>query len=169
MPAFFTRALAQRLDRISALTVEECGQATPLRPGLVLLATGGRHLLLRRDGGQLYACPDDGPEENFCRPSADVLFRSAVALCGARVLGIVMTGMGQDGECGARAIRDAGGQILAQDRASSVVWGMPAAVVEAGLANRIVSLADLPAAILERVSVGRPWYQGAVQDVELSD
>ena len=169
MPAFFTRALAQRLDRIAALDVQEGTEVIPLRAGLVVLATGGRHLVLQRDGDTVYACPDDGPEENFCRPAADVLFRSAVTVYGPRVLGIVLTGMGQDGEQGARAIRDAGGQVLVQDRASSVVWGMPAAVAEAGLANRIVPLAELPAAIVERVAIGRPWYEGRVQQPESTD
>lgn len=166
MPAFFTRALAQRLDRISPLAVEECGAHLRLRPGLILLATGGRHVRVEREGDAVWAMPDDAPPENFCRPSADVLFRSAVAAYGSRVLGVVMTGMGQDGEAGARHIREAGGQVIAQDQASSVVWGMPAAVVQAGLANAVVPLAEMAAEINQRLAVCRPWFQPAESSSE---
>lgn len=158
MPAFFTRALARRLDQISALRVDECTERRQVRPGEVLLATGGRHMVLKRENDVVWACPDDAPPENFCRPAADALFRSAVQVFGPRVLGIVLTGMGQDGEAGSRAIRDHGGQVVVQDRATSVVWGMPAAVEQAGLANRVLPLADIPAEIMARIGVCRPWF-----------
>lgn len=163
MPAFFTRALARRLDVASALTVSECDTWRRLEPGQVVLATGGRHMVLHRDGDAVWACPDDAAPENFCRPAADVLFRSAVETYGARVLGLVLTGMGQDGEAGSRAIRDRGGHVLAQDQASSVVWGMPAAVAQAGLANRVLPLADMAGEIIERVCVGRSWFQASLK------
>lgn len=162
MPAFFTRALARRLDVVSPLTVLECDAWRRLEPGQVVLATGGRHMVLQRDGDVVWARPDDAPPENFCRPAADVLFRSAVEAYGARVLALVMTGMGQDGEAGSRAVRERGGHVLAQDRASSVVWGMPAAVTQAGLANRVLPLSEMAAEIVERAGVGRPWFEAAM-------
>lgn len=159
MPAFFTRALAQRLNRISALAVEECSSPLRLRSGLVVLAAGGRHMTIERQGDEIWAFANDAPPENFCRPSADVLFRSAAKVYGSRVLGMVLTGMGQDGESGARCIREEGGQVIAQDRASSVVWGMPAAVVQAGLANAVLALADMPGELCKRLAVCRPWFR----------
>ncbi|MGH8492537.1 MAG: protein-glutamate methylesterase/protein-glutamine glutaminase [Moraxellaceae bacterium] len=158
MPAFFTRALAQRLQRISQVDVVECTAHLRVKPGQVVLAAGGRHLLVWRDGDAIWARPDDGEPENFCRPSADVLFRSAVDAYGSRVLGLVMTGMGQDGERGSRCIRESGGQVIVQDQASSVVWGMPAAVQQAGLANAVVPLAGLAAEVTRRLAVCRPWF-----------
>lgn len=158
MPAFFTRALAQRLQRISAVDVVECSAHLRVKPGQVVLAAGGRHMVLCREGDAVWVRPDDAEPENFCRPAVDVLFRSASAVYGLRVLGVVMTGMGQDGEQGARCIREAGGQVIVQDQASSVVWGMPAAVQNAGLANAVVPLADMSAEILQRLAVCRPWF-----------
>lgn len=158
MPAFFTRALAQRLKRISQVDVVECVSHMRAKPGQVTLATGGRHLVLWRDGDAVWARPDDGEPENFCRPAADVLFRSAVEAYGSRVLGVVMTGMGQDGERGSRRIRESGGQVIVQDQASSVVWGMPAAVQQAGLANAVFPLSGLAAEITRRIAVCRPWF-----------
>ena len=93
----------------------------------------------------------DGPQENCCRPAADVLFRSAARCFGAGVLGVVLTGMGQDGMLGAQAIHAAGGQVLAQDEATSVVWGMPRAVAEAGLAQAVLPLQDLGEEVVRRV------------------
>lgn len=162
MPAFFTRALARRLDVVSLVTVLECDAWRRLEAGQVVLATGGRHMVLQRDGDAVWARPDDAPPENFCRPAADVLFRSAVEAYGARVLALVMTGMGQDGEAGSRAVRERGGHVLAQDRASSVVWGMPAAVTQAGLANRVLPLSEMAAEIVARAGVGRPWFEAAM-------
>jgi two-component system chemotaxis response regulator CheB len=163
MPAFFTRALARRLDVVAPLAVLECDAWRRLEPGQVVLATGGRHMVLQRDGDSVWARPDDAPPENFCRPAADVLFRSAAEVYGARVLALVLTGMGQDGEAGSRTIRDHGGHVVAQDRASSVVWGMPAAVTQAGLANRVLPLSEMAAEIIARASVGRPWFEAAMQ------
>ncbi|HEX6591216.1 MAG TPA: chemotaxis response regulator protein-glutamate methylesterase [Moraxellaceae bacterium] len=158
MPAFFTKALAQRLDRICALEVVEGLAHLRPKPGQVILAPGGRHLLLMRDGDAVWARPDDAEPENFCRPAADVLFRSAAKVYGPRTLGVVLTGMGQDGESGSRQIREQGGQVIVQDQASSVVWGMPAAVMQAGLANAVLPLAEMPAEIMKRAAVCRPWF-----------
>lgn len=170
MPAFFTKALAQRLKRISQVDVVECAGHIRVRPGQVILAQGGRHLALSRDGDVVWAQPDDGEPENFCRPAADVLFRSAAEVYGARLLGVVMTGMGQDGERGSRYIRESGGQIIVQDKASCVVWGMPAAVEQAGLANAVLPLGELAAEITRRLAICRPWFNKvAVQDGAAAD
>lgn len=159
MPTYFTKALANRLNQMSAVRVAECDQHSRVESGLVMLATGGRHMVLGRDSSGVWAFPDDASPENFCRPAADVLFRSAVSVYGSRVLGIVLTGMGQDGVVGAQHIRAAGGQVIVQDRESSVVWGMPAAVQAAGLANKVVPLMDMPAEIVARARINRPWFE----------
>ena len=95
---------------------------------------------------------NQNPHENFCRPSVDVLFRTAAQVCAGRLLGVVLTGMGSDGLAGSRAIRSAGGCVFAQDGATSVVWGMPGAVANAGLANKILPLDAIPAEILRHVA-----------------
>jgi len=147
MPPVFTAQLAQRLDRVSALTVREAVDLDALVPGTVLLAPGDFHLRVAASGVSRRAVLDQGPQENFCRPAVDVLFRSAVEVYGAGVLGVVLTGMGQDGLVGARAITEAGGRVLVQDAETSVVWGMPGAIAGAGLADKILPLEQLPAAI----------------------
>ena len=108
-----------------------------------------------------------GPLENSCRPSVDPAFRSAVECFGSRVLGVVMTGMGHDGLQGARYIHDAGGQVLAQDQASSVVWGMPRFIVEEGLQDEVLPLDKLADAIKQRVSVGRSTAQPVAARVKV--
>lgn len=157
MPAIFTRALAQRLDTHCALTVSECDEPTAVRDGRLLLAAGGYHLRLSRNGAAVWARPDLADPVNFCRPSVDVLFQSAAEVYGANLLGVVMTGMGHDGLEGARAIHARGGQVFVQDEPSSVVWGMPGAVHAAGLADCALPLADIAAEISQRISVGRAW------------
>ncbi|HEX4869102.1 MAG TPA: chemotaxis response regulator protein-glutamate methylesterase [Moraxellaceae bacterium] len=159
MPTFFTQALARRLDQLSPLAVHECTAASVARPGQVWLAQGGVHMAVARRGDETWVVPDDGEPENFCRPSADVLFRTAVSAFGGRLLGVVMTGMGNDGLAGCREIRAAGGQVIVQDRDSSVVWGMPACVAEAGLAQQVLPLSALAPEIVRRVEATRPWYQ----------
>lgn len=157
MPPLFTRALAERLSKVSPIRFRECDEPLALRPGEGLIAAGGNHMRLAFQGERILAVPDDSEPENFCRPSADVLFRSAGHVYGPHVLGVVMTGMGQDGLAGARVIRQSGGQILAQDEKSSVVWGMAGFVSRAGYANRTLPLEALGAEIQERVQVGRRW------------
>ncbi|MFC0080878.1 chemotaxis response regulator protein-glutamate methylesterase [Aciditerrimonas ferrireducens] len=151
MPAIFTRLLAERLDRSAPLRVREALDGEPLEPGTVLVAPGGRHLAVERRGGQVVAACLDDPPEHFCRPAVDVLFRTAAAVYGPGVLAVVLTGMGNDGLAGAQAIVRAGGAVLAQDEASSVVWGMPGAVARAGLAEAVLPLAELAPAIAARV------------------
>ncbi len=155
MPPVFTRLLAERLASRSALRVAEGASGRRLEPGHVWLAPGGYHMAVVRDalGGRLHV--HEGPPENSCRPAVDVLFRSVAAAYGPRTLAVVLTGMGQDGLRGCQAVREAGGQILVQDKASSVVWGMPGFVARAGLAEGVVPLSQLGCEILGRVRQGR--------------
>jgi two-component system chemotaxis response regulator CheB len=152
MPPLFTKMLAQRLNESCQLEVVEAAEGEPVRAGRVLVAPGGYHLEVRPRAGAVVAHLSEDPPENFCRPAVDVLFRSVSAAYGERVLGLVLTGMGRDGERGARVIRGAGGEVFAQDEQTSVVWGMPGAVASAGQADRIIPLprvaGELTAALL---------------------
>jgi len=143
MPAFFTAQLAERLSRTCGAAVREARTGEELRPGDILLAPGGRHLEVTGDAAAARTRLTDDPPENSCRPSADVLFRSAVRVWGAGTLGVVLTGMGRDGLQGSRAIIEAGGEVIAQDEFTSVVWGMPGEVVRAGLANAVLPLPQI--------------------------
>jgi len=147
MPPVFTRQFAQRLDRLCALRVVEAVDGTPLQPGTVHLAPGDRHLVVRATPRGLQTALNQDPPENFCRPAVDPLFRSAVAAFDGAVLAVVLTGMGHDGREGAGAIRAAGGTVLAQDQATSVVWGMPGAVTQAGYADEVLPLDRVAEAI----------------------
>jgi two-component system chemotaxis response regulator CheB len=140
MPPVFTRQFAQRLDRLSALRVVEAVDGTPLLPGTVHLAPGDHHLVIRGTARGLTTALNQAPPENFCRPAVDPLFRSAVAAFDGAVLGVVLTGMGSDGRVGAAEIRSGGGHVVVQDQATSVVWGMPGAIAQAGLADEILPL-----------------------------
>jgi len=140
MPPLFTRLLAQRLDGHCKLTVREAGEGDAVQAGRVLIAPGGKHLTVRRSGASVVTHLTEDPPENFCRPAVDVLFRSASTVYGDRLFAVVLTGMGRDGEKGATVIRQSGGEVLAQDEATSVVWGMPGAVAMAGQADKVVPL-----------------------------
>lgn len=142
MPPHFTRSLADRLDAQSSVTVREAESGMRLAPGHVLIARGGEHLSLRRDPvtGFVHAVLSPEPAEMLHRPSVDVLFRSAAEVYGRRTLALVMTGMGKDGLEGAKAVKARGGLVLAQDEASCVVYGMPRAVAEAGVAEATIPL-----------------------------
>jgi two-component system chemotaxis response regulator CheB len=155
MPASFTSLLAERLDRCSQVAVVEAAEPAPLSPGRVYLARGGRHLQVARCSGRPWAVPLDAAPENSCKPAVDVLFRSAAAVGGAGVLGVVLTGMGSDGCLGSRAVVQAGGSVFVQDQATSVVWGMPGAVARAGLAERVLPLDEIAAALIERATCSR--------------
>jgi len=134
MPAGFTALLADHLNRLGRLPCAEARHGEALLPGRLYLAPGDRHLLAKDGPGGLVAELSDGPAENFCRPAVDPLLRSLVAVFGGRVVAAILTGMGHDGLAGCQALAAAGGAVLAQDEASSVVWGMPGAVTRAGLA-----------------------------------
>jgi two-component system chemotaxis response regulator CheB len=152
MPVGFTRSLAERLDQRSVLPVREAEDGEPLVPGLVLIAPAGRHMKVRRRGGQVpRVWLDDEPHAALHRPSVDVLMSSVARAYGPRTLGIVLTGMGTDGVEGLRAIRAAGGRTLAESEESCVIYGMPKASLEAGVAERAVPLARMADEILAAV------------------
>lgn len=140
MPAAFTHMLAAHLTRCTSAPTAEAADGMPLLPGHVYIAPGGRHLLIARQGEQMVCQLDDGPPEHFCRPAVDPMLRSITGTVGGRALAIILTGMGQDGLAGCRQLVDAGGIVLAQDRATSVVWGMPGAVAQAGLCRSVLPL-----------------------------
>jgi two-component system chemotaxis response regulator CheB len=150
MPTEFTARLAERLTEKSLLRVREAvaGESVSAAQGWV--APGDFHMLVRRDGTAVRLALNQEPPVNSCRPSVDVLFRSAAETCGPGVLAVVLTGMGQDGLRGCECIRAAGGEILAQDRGTSVVWSMPGAVVEAGLADLVLPLDHMGPEIVRR-------------------
>ena len=161
MPAGFTARLADHLSTSTGHTVREASYGVAVEPGVIWIAPGNLHLVVRKRSNGLQALTVDGPKLHACRPAVDVLFTSAAEATGPRTLAAVLTGMGRDGEDGARAIRLAGGTILAQDEASSVVYGMPRAVVEARLAHQVVSIDHMAAVMLNRlqlssVAAGRP-------------
>ncbi len=152
MPPVFTRQFAQRLDRLCALRVVEAVDGTPLAPGTVHLAPGDHHLTIRSGARGNATMLTQGPPENFCRPAVDPLFRSAVEAHRGAVLAVVLTGMGSDGKLGAARIREAGGSVVVQDQATSVVWGMPGAVASAGLADEILPLDRIAETITRRLT-----------------
>ncbi len=152
MPPVFTRQFAQRLDRLSPLRVVEAADGSPLVPGTVHLAPGDHHLVVRSTARGLQTGLNQGPPENFCRPAVDPLFRSAVTAYDGAVLAVVLTGMGSDGRNGAGEVRAAGGTVIVQDQASSVVWGMPGAIAQADLADEILPLDRMADAITRHLA-----------------
>ncbi|HSY21693.1 MAG TPA: chemotaxis response regulator protein-glutamate methylesterase [Polyangiaceae bacterium] len=156
MPPVFTRLLAERLRAHTRLPVSEAQGGEVLAPGDIWIAPGDHHLVLRRDGAAIKLALDDGPHENSCRPAVDVMFRSVVQIYGGHVLALIMTGMGQDGLRGCEHVREAGGQIVVQDEATSVVWGMPGYVAQAGLADAILPLAQLAPELTRRMPGAAP-------------
>lgn len=155
MPALFTRLLADRLDAKSKLQVREASDGTVLSAGGVWIAPGDLHTVVARDRMRILLHTHHDPRENSCRPSADVLFRSAAMTCSARCLAVVMTGMGQDGLRGCELIHEKGGSIVVQDKATSIVWGMPGYVADAGLAERVLPLKGLAPEITRRARLNR--------------
>jgi len=154
MPPVFTRQLAARLDRLGPATVVEAAGGELLRPGTVYIAPGDRHLEVRRAGSAVETVLTDGPPVNYCRPSVDVLFRSAVRTVGGELTAVVLTGMGADGRAGCADIVEAGGTVMVQDEATSVVWGMPGAVAGAGLAHHVLPLAEVAGTLERALAVG---------------
>jgi two-component system chemotaxis response regulator CheB len=138
MPATFTAILAESLSRSSGLKCVEGATGMKLEPGCVYIAPGDYHMIIKGKGGPIEL--NQNPPENFCRPAVDPMFRSVSAAYGAATLAVVLTGMGADGREGARVIVGSNGTVIAQDEASSVVWGMPGAVAQAGLASAILPI-----------------------------
>ncbi len=155
MPPTFTALLAERLSAQSAVKFTEGREGEVLQAGHGYIAPGGKHMEVQRAGTKVILHLQEGPPENSCRPAVDVLFRSVAATYGAATLGIVLTGMGQDGLRGAELIRERRGQVLAQDEASSVVWGMPGCITQAGLADKVLPLDQVCAEIVRRVRESR--------------
>jgi len=147
MPGPFLKPLAQRLGAETGHDVRLATHGTPIEPGHVLLAPGDRHMTVRGTPRRASVALRASPPEHYCRPAVDPLMRSAAAVFGAATLGVVLTGMGTDATAGSRAIVAAGGRVVVQDEASSVVWGMPGAVARAGLAAATVPIADLGATV----------------------
>ena len=155
MPVLFTRMLAERLDKAGSIRFVEGEEGQLVEAGRGYVAPGGKHMEVRCEGASLRLHLHEGTPENSCRPAVDVLFRSVAGVYGAGALAVVMTGMGQDGRNGCRHVRERGGQVLAQDEASSVVWGMPGYVVNDGLADRVLPLDEIGSEITRRVTAGQ--------------
>lgn len=143
MPAVFTAAFAERLNSVCDMEVLEAQDGDRLIKGRVLIAPGGRHMQLKRSGAQYGVEIKEGPLVNHHRPSVDVLFRSVAACAGRHAVGLIMTGMGDDGARGLKDMLDAGAYTAAQDKASSVVFGMPAVALKTGAAEEVVGLQDI--------------------------
>ena len=152
MPPTFTMVLAEHLRRVSGRDAHEAEHGEPVLAGGIYLAPGGRHLRVMRDGNVVKIALGDDPPINFCKPSVDPLFSSAAAVWGSSALALVLTGMGSDGTRGAADIVAAGGSVIAQDEATSVVWGMPRSVAQAGLCSAVLPLNQIAAKVLRLLS-----------------
>jgi two-component system chemotaxis response regulator CheB len=155
MPATFTPILANHLSKLGGMRCTEAVDGETLAPGRIYLAPGDRHLLVDGERGVLRARLTTDPPENFCRPSVDPMLRSASAACGGRVLVTMLTGMGHDGLAGTKAVIEAGGAALAQDEATSVVWGMPGAIALAGLCHAVLPLPNIAPKLLHMLRMTR--------------
>jgi two-component system chemotaxis response regulator CheB len=155
MPPLFTRLLAGRLNSRSGLTIREGVAGEILRPGEAWIAPGDFHMTVERKGATVVLALDQNQPENYCRPAVDPMFRSVAKVFGASALAVVLTGMGCDGTNGAQHIKERGGQVLVQDQASSIVWGMPGQVVASGLADATYPLSSMAAEIGRRVAMKR--------------
>ncbi len=155
MPATFTPILAEHITKLGAMPCAEAKDGEALQVGRIYLAPGDRHLLVEMSRGGLHARVNSDPPENFCRPSVDPMLRSAAVACEGRVLVAMLTGMGQDGLVGTRRVVEAGGGAVAQDEATSVVWGMPGAVATAGLCQAVLPLPRIAPKLLELLRMAR--------------
>jgi two-component system, chemotaxis family, protein-glutamate methylesterase/glutaminase len=143
MPPTFTAILAEHLARVAKCPVREARHGEEINAGTIYLAPGGKHMKVARRDGMAVIAIDDGPLVNFCKPAVDPLFASAAAVWGPKVLALVLTGMGADGLNGAKAVVAAGGNVIAQDEATSVVWGMPGQVAHAGLCSAVLPIKEI--------------------------
>ena len=155
MPATFTAILAEHITKLGGMPCAEAKDGEALAPGRIYLAPGDRHLLINAARNGLQARLSSDPPENFCRPSVDPMLRSAATACDGRVLVTMLTGMGQDGLAGTRRVIEAGGSAVAQDEATSVVWGMPGAIAQAGLCHAVLPLPRIAPKLLELLRTPR--------------
>lgn len=155
MPASFTKILAGHINKATGLPCVEAGEGMELEAGHVYVAPGNHHLTVSKDAGKYYLRLNKEPPENFCRPAVDPMFRSLSKVFGSSVLGVILTGMGQDGLSGSKVVVDGGGTIIAQDQETSVVWGMPGVVSEAGICSAILPLNRMADKIQTIVMGGR--------------
>lgn len=161
MPPRFTASLAERINSLARLTVKEAEEGDVMQQGLVLIAPGGKHLTFRRSGSETVAHISETPANTLYRPCADIMIASAVETYNAPLLGVIMTGMGKDGLEGLRAVKKKGGYVLAQNEESCVVYGMPKAVVEDGIADAVAPLDEI-ASILYQTATGRTYEPARV-------
>ncbi|HVP37985.1 MAG TPA: chemotaxis response regulator protein-glutamate methylesterase [Candidatus Saccharimonadales bacterium] len=154
MPEMFTKTFAARLDGLCAMHVEEASDGDSVVPGVVLIAPGNRHLLLKRSGARYYVNVKDGPLVNRQRPSVDVMFGSVARAAGRNAVGVILTGMGADGAKGMVEMHEAGGWNIAQDEASCVVFGMPREAIGAGAVDQVLPLERIPGGIMRRLEEG---------------
>ncbi|MCA1436627.1 chemotaxis response regulator protein-glutamate methylesterase [Bradyrhizobium yuanmingense] len=147
MPPTFTTILAEHLARSSRRPAAEAVDGEPVKPGRIYLAPGGKHMRVTRSGADPVIALDDGPAVNFCKPAVDPLFTSAIDVWHGNILSVILTGMGSDGMRGGKDIVAAGGSVIAQDEASSVVWGMPGAAANAGICAAILPLNQIGAKV----------------------
>ncbi|MBR0687592.1 chemotaxis response regulator protein-glutamate methylesterase [Bradyrhizobium manausense] len=147
MPPTFTTILAEHLARSSRRPAAEAVDGEPVKPGRIYLAPGGKHMRVVRSGAEAAIALDDGPAVNFCKPAVDPLFTSAIDIWHGNILSVILTGMGSDGMRGGKDIVAAGGSVIAQDEASSVVWGMPGAAANAGICAAILPLNQIGAKV----------------------
>ena len=150
MPKFFTKPFAERLNQLCPLEVREAEEGDEVLPGVVLIAPGGQHLTLEKRGsGKVTIHVSEEPSNYPYHPSVDLMMQSAAKIFGSTTVGLIMTGMGQDGLEGVQAIKARGGQVLAQDSASCVVYGMPKAVIEGGRADKVVPLLHMAREVMD--------------------
>lgn len=143
MPPTFTAILAEHITRIAGLAAKEATQGEKINGGMIYIAPGDWHMLIDSKGGERYVQLEQGEPENFCRPAVDPMFRSIVKAYGKKVLACVLTGMGADGAKGGKVVAEAGGTVIAQDEASSVVWGMPGATAQTGVCSAVLPIDEI--------------------------
>lgn len=151
MPATFTKLLAEHISTNTGVPAQEGAEGMTLENGQVYVAPGGKHMTLERESTFVKIRINDGPPENFCKPSVDPMFRSAIALYGNKILAVMLTGMGNDGLQSSKELVEKGGRLIAQDQETSIVWGMPGAVAQAGICSQVLPLKEIG-----------PWVRRAV-------
>jgi len=151
MPVGFTASLAERLNRISPISVKEAAEGEPIIPGQAYIAPAGKHMKIKRSGKELHVWLDLSPEEALHRPSVDALFESAAAVCEDKCLAVVLTGMGRDGSIGAQALKKAGARVVAESEETSTVFGMPKAVIESVKVDSQAPLHEIASTILKMI------------------